>query len=95
MIFRSPKLLKLCQLIPCQNCGADDGTVCAAHRNESKGMALKVSDAMVAALCHKCHFELDNGKNMTREERRDMWNRAYIKTIQLFIERGWLMVVMP
>lgn len=76
--------------MPCMNCGAIDGTVCAAHRNEGKGMGLKVSDALVAALCHGCHTELDNGMGMSREERRTFWNNAYINTMQYMIENGYL-----
>lgn len=91
-VFRSKKLLEACRDLPCQNCGIEDGTVCAAHRNESKGMGLKVSDALVAALCHRCHHELDNGKLLSREARREMWNQAYIKTVQAMIEREVLKV---
>lgn len=72
------------------NCGQIDGTVCSAHRNESKGMGLKVSDALVAALCHSCHYELDNGKSLSKGERRDMWNKSYIKTMQYLIENEYL-----
>lgn len=86
MIYRNKRLLEACRDLPCQHCGIEDGTVCAAHRNEGKGMGSKVSDALVAALCHKCHFELDNGKALSRDERRSMWNAAYIKTMQALIE---------
>lgn len=85
-MFRSANLLKLIREAPCGNCGASDGTVCAAHRNEGKGMGLKVSDALVAPLCFTCHKELDQGKDMTREERRDFWNRAFINGMQYMIE---------
>lgn len=87
--FRSEKLRRLVATLPCQHCGAH-GRTQAAHRNEGKGMGLKTSDALVAALCVECHTELDNGKRLTREERRDMWNRAYINTIQALIEQGRL-----
>lgn len=89
-MYRSKKLLEALREIPCMHCGADDGTVCAAHRNEGKGMGLKNSDALVAALCHQCHFELDNGKELTKEDRRQMWNKAYINTMQFMIETGRL-----
>jgi hypothetical protein len=92
MIYRNKKLLELCRELPCQVCGRNNGTVVAAHRNEGKGIGLKVSDALVASLCFECHSEMDNGKTLTKEERRDMWNRAYINTIQQFIEREWLVV---
>lgn len=91
-IYRNKKLLELCRELPCQVCQRQDGTVVAAHRNECKGMGSKVSDALVCSLCYVCHHELDNGKELTKEERRDMWNRAYINTIQQFIEREWLVI---
>lgn len=92
MIYRNRKLLEAMRDYPCANCGRIDGTVCAAHRNEGKGMGMKVSDALVAPLCSQCHTELDNGKHLTREERRDMWNRAYVKGIQQMIEAGRLVL---
>lgn len=55
-------------------------------------MGLKTSDALVAALCTECHSELDQGRNLTRDERRDMWNRAYIKTMQTLIEQCLLVL---
>jgi hypothetical protein len=85
-MYRNQKLLERLRDIPCASCGTQDGTVVAAHRNEGKGMGIKVSDALVAALCVRCHFELDQGKDMTREERREFWNQAYIKTMQYLLE---------
>jgi hypothetical protein len=91
-MFRSKKLLEAIRECPCANCGAEDGTVIAAHRNESKGMGIKVSDALVAALCFQCHTDLDQGKTMNREERREFWNQAYIKTMQYMIENNILRI---
>jgi hypothetical protein len=88
-MYRNKKLLEKMRELPCASCGADDCSV-AAHRNEGKGMGMKVSDALVAPLCFTCHRNLDQGKDMTRNERRDFWNRAYIKNIQLMIETGML-----
>jgi hypothetical protein len=51
-------------------------------------MGIKVSDALCAALCPTCHAELDQGKTMTKQERRDFWNRAYINTVKELIESG-------
>jgi uncharacterized CHY-type Zn-finger protein len=92
VIYRNAKILQLAKESPCQCCGNDDGTVVAAHRNEGKGMGLKVSDALIAYMCYKCHHELDNGKELSRDERRDMWNRACIKTMQFLIEKEYLIV---
>ena len=89
--FRSEKFRRLVASLPCQHCGVD-GRTQAAHRNEGKGMGLKTSDALVAALCVECHAELDNGKRLSRPERQDMWNRAYINTIQALIEQQRLVI---
>ena len=89
-MYRSKKLLVLLRELPCMHCGAMDGTVCAAHRNQGKGMGMKNSDALVAALCHACHYELDNGKTLSKEERRELWDQAYINTMQYLIETGKL-----
>lgn len=91
-MFRSKKLLETMRDCPCGHCGINDGTVVAAHRNESKGMGIKVSDALVAPLCFSCHRELDQGKNLTKEHRRDMWNRAYINGMQYLIENQILRI---
>jgi hypothetical protein len=91
MTFRSPKLLILCRELECQICGREDGTVCAAHSNslsDGKGRGLKASDAAVAALCSVCHMEIDQGKNLSREERREKWLAAHISTIRALLERG-------
>jgi hypothetical protein len=64
-----------------------DGTIVAAHSNQmrdGKGRGLKADDYRIAALCYKCHTELDQGKNMSREERLNMWENAHRATI------GWL-----
>ena len=92
MVFRSKALLEAVRGLTCGNCGAQDGTVVAAHRNQGKGMGIKVSDALVAALCFRCHYQLDQGKDLTRDGRRDMWDRAYIETMRQAIETGVLRV---
>lgn len=91
-MFRSKKILETMRELPCGHCGVNDGTVVAAHRNEGKGYGIKVSDALVAPLCFGCHRELDQGKDMTREQRRDFWNRAYINGMQYLIENKLLVL---
>lgn len=85
-MYRNKKLLEALRNLPCMNCGINDGTVVAAHRNQGKGMGLKNSDALVASLCYQCHHELDNGMKLNKQERRDMWDQAYIRTVQFLIE---------
>lgn len=85
---RDKKRLEACRLLACQNCGADDGTVVAAHSNwaeHGKGRGIKASDEYVAALCFLCHAELDQGK-MSSNEKKEMWMRAYQKTSNLLKE---------
>jgi hypothetical protein len=87
--YRSPVLLKAAEHAPC--CMAchrrNDGSVVMAHSNQlrdGKGMGIKAHDYRVAALCGKCHVELDQGKNMSWEERVSMWELAHRETV------GWL-----
>ncbi|MGL9720113.1 hypothetical protein [Symbiopectobacterium sp.] len=63
----------------CVLCGAWGTQV--AHRNEGKGIGIKVDDCASAALCVTCHTQIDNGKNLTREERRQLMDRAIVLTV--------------
>lgn len=86
-MYRNKKLLIAVRDCPCQHCGAQDGTVVAAHSNQlkdGKGRGIKAPDYRIAALCFECHSELDQGKNMTKQERVEMWDEAHRRTI------GWL-----
>jgi len=86
-MYRNKKLLELIRVIPCQHCGLQDGTVVAAHSNQlkdGKGRGIKAHDYRVAALCYRCHSELDQGNKLTKEERVQMWEEAHRNTI------GWL-----
>ena len=83
--LRDKKRLEACRALPCQHCGAEDGTVVAAHSNEGahgKGRGIKASDEFVAALCFTCHANLDQGK-MGKEEKSQMWHNAHAKTIEM------------
>lgn len=87
MTYRSPKWLKAVRQVECcVRCGAH-GTE-AAHRNEGKGMGLKASDALTAALCRACHVEIDTGQHMTRAERRAEIDRAIVLTLGQLVSLG-------
>ena len=80
---RSKKILEACREIPCQLCGAADGTVVAAHSNQAKhgkGRGIKASDQYVAALCFNCHHEIDQGARMTKAARQEAWELAHEQT---------------
>ena len=90
--IRSEPLMKAYRLIPCQNCGRDDGTVCGAHSNQAihgKGGAIKASDIYCASLCSVCHYILDQGKTLTQEQRKLMWNRAHKRTVEQLLFHGY------
>lgn len=86
---RSQKLLKLVAGLACQNCGIDNG-VQAAHSNWSewggKGKSLKSSDEYTAALCLKCHYEIDQGAHLSKDERKEMWLKAHKRTVNNLVE---------
>ena len=86
---RSKKLLKLVAELDCQACGSGQ-MVQAAHTNwgGGKGRGIKADDNLVAALCLKCHFEVDQGKDLTKDERQLMWYLAHTLTVEKLCERG-------
>lgn len=88
--IRSKTLLRNAREIPCQHCGADDGTVVAAHTNwgSGRGRGIKADDNMIASLCHKDHMMLDQGSTMTKAERQAMWQAAHIKTVEKLTKLG-------
>lgn len=90
-MYRNKKLLEYAREVPCQSCGVDDGTIVAAHSNQlrdGKGRGIKAHDYRIAYLCHSCHFSIDQGKDLTREEKVDLWEQAHRKSIGLMFENG-------
>ena len=88
-MYRNKRLLEVVRESPCQHCGAQDGTVVGAHSNslaDGKGRGIKAHDHKIAALCFRCHSELDQGAKLTREERREMWLQAHLKTMAWLFE---------
>jgi hypothetical protein len=49
---------------------------------------MKAHDYRIAALCYRCHMELDQGTKMTKEERADSWDEAHRGTIGWLFENG-------
>ena len=96
MTYRNKTLLEIVRDIPCQHCEIADGTVVAAHSNQlrdGKGRGIKSHDYRIAALCYACHMELDQGKNLSKQERVEMWEEAHRKTIGLLFDNGKLQVI--
>jgi len=99
--FRSRKLLDAAKGQSCQNCGADDGTIVAAHSNwaiHGKGKGIKADDFYIAFLCGNCHIWLDQGKGDDPTtlygffDKFDMWTNAHFKTMKILFDNGILKV---
>lgn len=84
--FRSEKWLRAVASICCVRCG-QEGTQ-AAHRNEGKGMSIKVDDSLTAALCPRCHSEIDSGRDLSRDDRRELMDRAILDTLRELTRQG-------
>ena len=95
MNYRNPKLLKLADGAPCMICGIIDSSVVACHSNQlrdGKGTGIKAKDFRVAFLCVNHHFMIDNGKDLSREERINLWEEAHRRSIGWLFENGHLEV---
>jgi hypothetical protein len=60
---------------------------------DGKGRGLKANDYRIAALCFKCHYEIDQGKNLSRAERLNIWEEAHRATIGWLFENDFLKVL--
>jgi hypothetical protein len=92
-VYRNQKLLEAARESPCQICGANDGTVVAAHSNQlrdGKGRGLKAHDYRISSLCYQCHMDLDQGSKLTKEERVNKWEDAHRRTIGWLFDNGYL-----
>ena len=94
-MYRNQKLLEIVREFECVLCGAEDGTVVAAHSNQlrdGKGKGIKAHDYRIAALCYRCHMAIDQGHRMNKQEKEAMWEEAHRKTIGFLFERGKIWV---
>ena len=92
--FRSEKLLATVRQLPCALC-FKPGQSQASHSNQQrdgKGMAIKAHDYRIAALCHSCHSEIDQGSQHTKQHRRELWDEAHRRTIGWLFDEGKLEV---
>ena len=95
MNYRNKKLLEIVREAPCMMCSMEDGTVCAAHSNQlrdGKGTGIKSDDHRISYLCSMCHARIDNGKELSREERIELWENAHRRTIGYLFTSGHLEV---
>ena len=94
-MYRNKKLLNLAKDAPCMLCNSNDGTVVAAHSNQlrdGKGTGIKSQDYRISFLCAAHHFMIDNGKELDKQERINLWEDAHRKTIAWLFENNHLEV---
>ena len=91
--LRSKKHLQNVASLPCQVCYVE-GRTQASHSNQAihgKGRSIKASDEFTAAICVEHHYEIDSGTSLTKQQRIDMWNEAYQKTMNRLKEQNkWI-----
>lgn len=85
--YRNQKWLRaVSELGECVLCGSHG--VQAAHRNEGKSLASKTDDCLTAALCPTCHSAIDQGRDLTRDQRRSEMDRAIVLTLRQLVLQG-------
>jgi transcription elongation factor Elf1 len=94
--IRSKKLLKLVSELDCQRCGSGQ-YVQAAHTNwgGGKGRGIKADDNLIAALCQECHFMIDQGSKWSKEQRKEAWTLAHVKTVKELTTSGKWLIDIP
>lgn len=98
MNYRNRGLLDLAYHIDCTaripgSCIGGPGE--PAHSNQSrhgKGVSIKAHDCFFASMCRGCHSEIDHGKRLSREERREIWQRAHDETLLKLFSQGLVKV---
>jgi hypothetical protein len=78
-------------------CNHDPTTVVLAHENGG-GLALKHHDLRSAFLCSKCHSYYDgatDGHTSSRRYRDMFFMAAHMRTLQIFIDDGYIQIVKP
>ncbi len=87
MTYRSREwMAAVASLECCVLCGRYGVQV--AHSNQDRGMGQKAPDCATAALCPECHHAIDNGKDLSRDERRAMMDRAIVLTMIALVVAG-------
>lgn len=86
--YRNERLLALCRALTCQcqRVACDNSKVEASHSNQGahgKGWARKAHDCFVASLGQRCHYAIDNGRQLSEEKRVRTWNNAWRATFAI------------
>jgi hypothetical protein len=55
-------------------------------------MGMKSHDVYSAALCFGCHAGIDQGSKLSYQERKELWEAAWRKTMLVLFEAGLIAV---
>lgn len=82
--YRDRELLDMAYEFPCylQLPCCEGGAGEPAHSNQAqhgKGGSIKAHDVFHVPGCRACHRELDQGRTMSRGEKFDAWDRAFVR----------------
>lgn len=95
MSFRSQRLLRSAEGQACVECGTV-GTTVSAHVNSvalGSGTGIKAPDCLTMHLCQQCHDLYDGRRpGLNKEEKQDMWNRCFVRTILRLFDQGFVVV---
>ena len=76
--------------LSCQNCESTPTQAAHSNWHGGKGRSIKASDEYIAALCQTCHHDIDAGNKLTKAQRRELWERAHIRTLHvLLLHNQW------
>ena len=94
--IRSKRLLWLVAELECQLCGSGQN-IQAAHTNwgGGKGRGIKADDNLIAALCLECHYKIDQGSKWSRDQRKEAWTLAHVRTVKELTESNKWPVDIP
>lgn len=86
--YRNEALTRMCHDIPCQcqRLTCHGGKSVPAHSNQGKhgkGRGIKAHDCFVASMCNDCHFEVDNGRQLSEAKRAELWTDAWRSTMAI------------
>lgn len=63
-----------------------------SHSNMFRGKSEKSAPHNTAAICPSCHHDIDNGRDLSQLERRELHHRAIVLTHDALIRSGRLVL---
>lgn len=86
--FRSEAWRRAVASLPCCWCFKEGPSQCAHVNHRGKALAMKAPDCWTFPLCVEHHAEFDQGKTLTKEQRREMADEWVILTIRALAQKG-------